>query len=319
MTDVPRVLFIFWDGVGIGPADPSVNPFLQARLPTLRSLLPQGIPVLGKAQPSASDDHRLPGAEPEVEALALPLDALLGVEGLPQSGTGQTALFTGENAPALYGRHFGPWVPVSLRPLLMQRNLLTRAQAQGIRCAFANAYPRRFMRLACTKRPAGPPLAAQGAGLFTRTESDLARGEAVSSEILNTAWRTRLGLAEVPEVTAAEAGRTLARIASQAELTLFAHYSTDTAGHERAMDGAVEALERFDAFLEGVISSLSPRTLLVLASDHGNIEDVNKGHTRNPTFCILRGPGAKELGARLSSITDIPPLILGQMTSGRQS
>ena len=30
-----RVLFLFLDGVGIGPADPDVNPFLRARLPVL--------------------------------------------------------------------------------------------------------------------------------------------------------------------------------------------------------------------------------------------------------------------------------------------
>jgi 2,3-bisphosphoglycerate-independent phosphoglycerate mutase len=241
----------------------------------------------------------------------------MGIEGLPQSGTGQTALFTGENAAALFGRHFGPWVPVPLRPLLMRENILCRAQAEGVRCAFANAYPSQFIRLASTKRPAGPPLAAHGAGLLTRTEVELARREAISSEILNTAWRTRLGLADLPEITPDEAGRTLARIATEAELTLFAHYSTDSAGHTRSMEAAVHSLERVDAFLAGLIPALPPETLLVLASDHGNIEDISQGHTRNPTFGLLWGPGAKKLGAGLSSITEIPRLILGHLIPGR--
>ena len=59
---------------------------------------------------------------------------------------------------------------------MLEKNLLARAQAQGISCIFANAYPSQFIHLAWTKRPAGPPLAAHGAGIFTRDEEDLARG-----------------------------------------------------------------------------------------------------------------------------------------------
>jgi len=304
IPEAPRVLFIFLDGVGIGPSDAEINPFLKARLPTLLGLLNHQIPVLDGGSESG------PGGD----ALSIPLDPRMGVEGLPQSGTGQTALLTGENAAALFGRHFGPWVPVSLRPLMMERNLLTRAQSEGISCIFANAYPSHFLRTAWTKRPAGPPLAAHAAGLLTRQEEELARGDALSSEILNTAWRTRLGLVHLPEVTPEQAGRNLARITGEAALTFFAHYATDTAGHERAMEPAVAALERVDAFLGGLVPALPPRTLLVLASDHGNIEDITQGHTLNPTFNLLLGPGAKELGAGLSRITDIPELILEHLT-----
>jgi hypothetical protein len=304
MPEAPRVLFIFLDGVGIGPMDAEVNPFLNARLPTLRGLLNHQIPVLDRVTESG-----LGG-----DALCIPLDPLMGVDGLPQSGTGQTALLTGENAAALYGRHFGPWVPVPLRPLMMERNVLARAQAEGLSCIFANAYPSQFLRAAWTKRPAGPALAAHGAGLLTRNEEELARGHALSSEILNTAWRTRLGLVHLPEVTPQEAGRNLARIAAEASLTFFAHYSTDTAGHERTMEAAVAALERVDTFLGALVPALPPQTLLVLGSDHGNIEDITQGHTKNPTFSLLLGPGAKELGVGLSRITDIPELILEHLT-----
>ena len=304
MPEPKRVLFIFLDGVGIGPSDAEINPFLTAELPTLRSLLDDRIPVLDN------------GADLVIgtRAASFPLDPLMGVEGLPQSGTGQTSLLTGENAAALFGRHFGPWVPVSLRPIMTEKNILSRARAEGLSCTFANAYPRQFRHAAWTKRPAGPPLAAHAAGALTRDEEDLERGDALSSEILNTAWRTRLGLTHLPEVTAEEAGRNLARITKRAALTFFAHYSTDTAGHTRTMGDAVAALQRVDAFLGGVIPALSPETLLVLASDHGNIEDISRGHTLNPTFCLLRGPEAAALGRDLSQITDIPDLILRYLT-----
>ncbi|MFH1763156.1 MAG: alkaline phosphatase family protein [Gemmatimonadota bacterium] len=315
MPDSAKVLFIFLDGVGVGPPDAAVNPFLNARLPTLRGLLNDRIPVLGREAEPSTDARTGEGPDSGAEAISIPLDALMGVEGLPQSGTGQTALLTGENAAVLYGRHFGPWVPVPLRPLLMEKNVLSRARAEGISYGFANAYPSRFIHLAWTKRPAGPALAAHAAGVLTRQEEDLGRGEAVSSEILNTAWRTRLGLTYLPEVTPEEAGRNLARITRDARLTFFAHYSTDTAGHKRTMPDAVAALERVDGFLGGVVPALPPKTLLVVASDHGNIEDISQGHTRNPTFGLLWGPGAKELGAGLSGITDIPGLILRYLTS----
>jgi 2,3-bisphosphoglycerate-independent phosphoglycerate mutase len=310
MPDSAKVLFIFLDGVGVGPPNATVNPFLNARLPTLRGLLNDRIPLLGPEAEPRTGALTCGGTDYGAEAISIPLDALMSTEGLPQSGTGQTALLTGENAAVLYGRHFGPWVPVPLRPLLMERNLLSRARAESISCAFANAYPSEFIHLAWTKRPAGPALAAHAAGVLTRQEEDLARGEAVSSEILNTAWRTRLGSTYLPEVTPGEAGRNLGRISGSARLTFFAHYSTDTAGHKRTMADAVAALERVDAFLGGVIPTLAPETLLVMASDHGNIEDITQGHTRNPTFSLLCGPGAKELGTGLSQITDLPELIL---------
>jgi len=292
------VLLLFLDGVGLGHPDPEVNPFFAARLPFLESLLAGSLPHLDHPEVSTADS-----------AAAFPLDPLLGVEGLPQSGTGQAALLTGENAPAIYGRHFGPWVPARLRPLLAERNILSVAKRAGVPCAFANAYPSFYSQTPWAKRPAGPPLAAQAAGLFTRTEDELACGEAVSSEIVNTAWRDRSEFSHLPDISAEEAGRKLARIASGAGLTLFAHYATDFAGHTRSVLSGAQALERVDAFLGGLVPALPPDTLVVVASDHGNLEDATMGHTLNPTLCLLVGAGAPALREGLSSITDLPDMI----------
>jgi hypothetical protein len=242
--------------------------------------------------------------------VAFPLDPLLGVEGLPQSGTGQTALFTGENAPAIYGRHFGPWVPVKLRPLLLEENLLSRGLQAGLECAFANAYPSFYPDSPWARRPAAPPLMAQAAGLLTRDEEALARRDALSSEMVNTTWRERLGIDDLPEISHREAGGILARIADANRLTLFAHYATDFAGHRKSLRAGIEALERVDAFLEGLLEGLPPDLLLVVASDHGNLEDVTRGHTTNPTLCVLAGAGSRELAQGLSAITDLAGMIL---------
>ena len=117
-----RVLFIFLDGVGIGPEDPDRNPFLVANLPTLRK-------ICGGAIPSLDDAGRCV-INPSPTAVVVGLDAVLGVsEGIPQSGTGQAALLTGENAPAAFGRHFGPWVPSRLRDMVAESNLFRRARS----------------------------------------------------------------------------------------------------------------------------------------------------------------------------------------------
>jgi phosphopentomutase len=82
------------------------------------------------------------------------------------------------------------------------------------------------------------------------------------------------------------------------------------------MKPAIEALERVDAFLDGLISSLDARTLLVVASDHGNIEEVTTGHTRNPTLGLLVGAGAPALRRGLARLTDVAQRILDYLTTG---
>jgi bisphosphoglycerate-independent phosphoglycerate mutase (AlkP superfamily) len=145
--------------------------------------------------------------------------------------------------------------------------------------------------------------------VLDRHEDALARGEAVASEIVNDGWRRHLGHTSLPEITAAAAGANLARISRGAHLTLFAHYATDAAGHARDMAGAVGALARVDAFLGGVIAELSDDTLLLVASDHGNIEDVRAGHTRNPALGLAWGPGA-EAAPELADLREVTPFIL---------
>lgn len=241
---------------------------------------------------------------------AIPLDATLDVEGLPQSGTGQTALLTGENAADLHGRHFGPWVPVALRPLVEHRSVLQRALEGGRSAAFANAYPRGWPGSGRRSRfIAAPPLAAKAAGLMDRHEEALGEGRAVSSEIVNDGWRRHLGHDWLPEVSPQEAGANLAAISSEVDLTLFAHYATDDAGHEQSMDAAVSALTRVDGFFEGLLQEMTSDTLLLVVSDHGNIEDARAGHTRNPVLGIVSGPGA-DRARELTDLRHVTPFIL---------
>jgi 2,3-bisphosphoglycerate-independent phosphoglycerate mutase len=301
VTRPRRALLVFIDGIGVGEGDAAHNPFAAARLPRLRALLDGRRPV--------ADELDADGRILSRRAVFVAADARLEVEGLPQSGTGQTSLLTGRNAATAYGRHFGPWVPTPVRPMLAAENLLSRAVAAGAVAAFANAYPLagavadpRIFR-----RPAAPMLAAQAAGALTRGAAELAEGRAVASSITNERWRERLG-DDVPFVTAEQAAATLARIASRAEVTLFAHYDTDYTGHRGTLDAAVAAVERVDAFLGALADSIDPDTLLVVSSDHGNLEDTRGEHTLNPVPLLAMGPG-REAFADARSILDVAPRI----------
>jgi 2,3-bisphosphoglycerate-independent phosphoglycerate mutase len=300
------VLFVFIDGVGLGEDDADVNPVVSARMPALRALLDGALPT--RAQ------HGLSTARATLRGL----DASLGVAGLPQSGTGQTALLTGENAARMFGRHFGPWVPVKLRQLVAAESVLARAQRAGKRVAFANAYPEELVKQAAGvelgRLPgplrAGPPLAALGAGLLDRGTTALEAGRAIASEITNDGWRVHLNRLSLPDISARQAGANLASIAAHHDLTMFAHYATDTVGHRGDHAGAARVLERVDAFLDGLLSDLSDEVLLVVASDHGNIEDSRTGHTMNPALCLVVGTGHADFADSLTALTDVTPAIL---------
>jgi hypothetical protein len=289
--------------VGIGPADPDVNPFLRAELATLTEMVGGRLPTLGEPTVAGPRGH------------AFPLEATLDVPGTPQSGTGQAALLTGESTAQIYGRHFGPWTPVRLRPIVEEQSFLKRARTAGVRAAFANAYPRGWPGPRGGKRIAGPPLAARGAGLLDRHEDELANGRAVSSEIVNDGWREGLGYRQVPDVSEEEAGANLAAIANGADLTLYAHYATDTAGHRKEMEAAVGALLRVDRFLRGVTGALEDDILVFIASDHGNLEDVRAGHTLHPALGVAWGPGAERV-ARVRDLRDVAPVLLEFLHSG---
>jgi 2,3-bisphosphoglycerate-independent phosphoglycerate mutase len=295
-----RILLIFLDGVGLGDDDPRTNPLVTASLPVLRELL-GGAPLVRGSEASVA-----PGSPARLAAV----DATLGVAGLPQSGTGQTTLLTGRNAPALLGRHFGPWVHTTLRPMLAATSVLRRAVDAGRSVAFANAYPARYIADdRVRRRPAAPPFAAEAAGVLTRDSGALREGRAVASSITHDAWREHVD-ASVPRIGAGEAGKNLARISAGVELTLFAHYDTDIVGHRGDLLTAVRALELVDEFLGGVLAELSPGTLLLVASDHGNIEDASAGHTLNPIPLLAVGPGRDEVAERAKALSDVAPAIL---------
>ncbi len=296
---IERLLILFLDGVGLGDDDPEINPFMQADLPTLRSLLGGRRPV--RANGGLSTRH----------ATLLPLDAQLGIPGLPQSGTGQTTILTGVNAPALLGRHYGPYPNQPLRDLLGNGSLFRQLLAAGQPVAFANAYPDRFLdRLGRgTERLSANTRAALLAGLKLRGPVDLKAGRAVSALLTNEYWRN-WGY-DMPELSAAEAGAQLARLADDHALTYFEFWYTDVAGHRQDRELSLHVLNMLDQFIGGALDALDlSRSLLMVVSDHGNFEDWRTPkHTYNPALTLLAGAGHQTMASRLQSLQDVTPSV----------
>jgi hypothetical protein len=298
----------FLDGVGIGVGDPVVNPFFRAKLPSLRSLFAGELPTLDKQFLQ------------DGSATLIPLDPNLGIEGLPQSGTGQTALFTGVNASQRIGKHFGPYPYSSLRPIIQEKNIFRQLKEADKSVYFANAYPQKFFDYFKDKqtRLTVTTLSCSYCDMPLHRADELEKGRAISADITNAGW-PRMGYSHLLPIKPAEAGRRLARLSTEYDFVLFEYWKTDKAGHSEKMNDAVEALELFDGMLGGILETLdTAETLLLITSDHGNVEDMStKVHTRNPVPAILFGHRHNEITERLNQqpdLTNVAPTLIKSIT-----
>jgi hypothetical protein len=296
-----HVVLLFLDGVGIGKKDADINPFFRARMPTLTTLC------------GGEQLHTPFKKKSTNQSEIIAINATLGVSGLPQSGTGQTAIFTGVNGAKKFGRHFGPYPPSVLRPVIAEKNIFHQLAALGKSVSFANAFPQRFFDYteSGTRRLTVTTLSCQLAGIPLLTAHELQRNEAISADFIRTQW-PELGHPEIFPITSREAGKHFASIVSKHDFTLFEYWLSDHAGHSQKIAFAVEVLERLDEFLAGFFASFDPsNTLLMIVSDHGNIEDLStKSHTRNRVPCILVGKHCHQLVKRIKNLTHITPAIV---------
>jgi 2,3-bisphosphoglycerate-independent phosphoglycerate mutase len=237
------------------------------------------------------------------------LDACLGVPGLPQSATGQTALFTGVNAPALVGDHVTAYPTDLLREIITEHSVLKRVADAGKRVLFANAHSERFWQMIDEgkRRLGASTLTALAAGAPIPTLTDLVEGRAVLWDITHEIASSYLGY-ELPQVSPEEAGARLASLAAGYDLVLYETFLPDLAGHRRLE--AERVLQVLDAFLGAVVVHLPDDVTLVVCSDHGNLEDAStKAHTTNPVPLLAVGPQAGRF-CQAEDITDVAPAIL---------
>lgn len=300
-----RLLLLFVDGIGLG-AEEASNPFVGEGTPALIDLL--GGPLSGARIGTRRD---LDGTLVSLAAL----DAVLGVPGLPQSGTGQTTLFTGVNAQATIGHHVPALPGPRLRALLAEHSVLKRLAAEGKAVTFANAYTADYAaRLASgASRGSATTHAVLAADIPLRTLDDLERGDAVTWDVTGELFVRRAGVPLAP--TAPQlAGERLARLAARHDFTLYETFLTDLAGHGRWGITPADAVTKLDGLLAGVLAARPPELTVLLTSDHGNLEEPwHKSHTANPVPLLAVGPAAPAFGdlTRLDEVAPRMRAVLG--------
>ncbi len=297
-----RVFLLFLDGVGLGEDDPAINPLAAAgAYPALHTLLGGQRPVAATGRLST------PGAE------LIPTDANLGVAGRPQSATGQAAIVTGINAAQRLGEHYGPRPDARVRAILDEGSIFRRLARAGRSPYFCNAYPQGYFdAVARGKRLlSAVPYAATLSGQTLATHADLYAGRALSADFTNQAWRAELGYHDVPLYTPQAAGAQLWMLSQPFDFVFFEVWQTDVLGHAQDREGAIRLLQQFDGFLAGLLEAADlTQTLIIVTSDHGNIEDCRHGkHTTNPALTLLLGAGRDRYADQVADLTDFTRVI----------
>ncbi len=300
-----KFLLVFLDGFGLAPAGRS-NPLSLYSMPGFLSISGTRF-VLGGERASG-------------ELLLKGIDASLGVDGIPQSATGQTSLLTGINAQEIMGFHMPAFPGEKLKKIITEHNILKKVKDLGLSSTFANAYSEKYFRLVVElkRRHSVTTLSVLASGLPFRMLDDLAGGEAVSWDITGR-YLKEFHLPDTPIVEPKEAGNRLARIAGSNSFTLFECFMPDVIGHRMDMKGAEQFIPVLDQMLAGIMEEKDKSITFILSSDHGNIEDLSKKpHTTNPVPLLVVGKHAAAF-ADAENITDITPRILGILKRGRQS
>ena len=278
-----KVIYLFIDGVGLRPAS-SDNPVNPEVCPALCRLIAR---------------H------------SKPIDACLGVAGLPQSATGQATMFTGVNCSQAVGKHCEGFPGPELRKIIERDNLFLQLKSRGKKVCFSDAYlvdsaeelkSRRFKSVTTVMALTTPET--------IRTAEDLAKGKALMQDLTRETIQDRWP--DIAVITPARAAEHLFRLARQHDFTLYEFFQTDVSGHSLDYERACAVLRVYDRFLASLVRFAEAAGItLVMTADHGNIENVSeRGHTRNPVPFITVGPKERFLRERVNSLVDVTPALL---------
>ncbi|PYS25229.1 MAG: hypothetical protein DMF72_02325 [Acidobacteria bacterium] len=289
------VLLFFIDGLGIGTRG-SQNP-----LDGLDDAAPLAI---FQSEPS----------EVPFQGIVVPTDARLGVEGRPQSASGQTTILTGINAPAAIGSHKQGFPNQALLDIIREHSIFLQLKHSGVdSITFANTYTKKFFE----RRPrwiSATTAAVEAAGLRFNVVEDLRAGRAVFHDFTNASLIER-GEAVNPR-SPEEAGDVLASIVQRHSFTLYEYFITDKVGHAQDYETARTVVASLARYIRRLLRNLDlEETTVILTSDHGNIEDLSlRNHTLNPVPTIVWGRDRDAIAARIRTLADITPAIVDTLT-----
>lgn len=240
-----------------------------------------------------------------------PIDACLGVEGRPQSATGQATMFTGVNCPKAMGKHCEGFPGPSLRKIIEANNIFLELKKRGRKVCFADAYlsenaeevaARRFKSVTTVMALTTPEVIS--------TVGDLMEDRALLQDLTRETIQDRYP--DIPVISPQRAAEHLFGIAKENDFTLYEFFQTDVSGHSMDYTRACAVLRVYDAFLSNLVRFAEMANItIIITSDHGNIECItDRGHTTNPVPFIVFGPKEQHIRQRVNSLVDVMPAIL---------
>jgi 2,3-bisphosphoglycerate-independent phosphoglycerate mutase len=283
-----NIILIFIDGFGIGNNNPVSNPMLNTKTPGFDYL---------------KENFSLYST-----------DTCLGVSGLPQSATGQAALYTGINVPKIIGRHISARPTKNIINIIEKDNLFKKLLRMNLSVTFSNVYSHEYIDKMKTAgrgyfSPSVTSIMNLSANLPFRMIDDYNKGNGVYHDIRGTMLKKYYSSVELTGPK--DAALNLYNLSRDYNFTLFEYFMTDLIGHKKNMKEAVLQIELLDTFLMGLINKIDfSKDMLILTSDHGNIEDISvKTHTTNPVPTII-ATNRKDLPPiSIKSLLDITPAI----------
>ncbi len=312
MSERSRFIFIFLDGVGIGRADQQ-NPFYSAGdganyMPFFKGgcILPDKTPIK-------------------------PIDACLGVNGIPMSATGQTSLFTGENIPAILNCHKDSYPDNFMRRVIKRSNIFTRLKRNAQKVRFLNVYPDNAhlftpgnIRIQDDGRLLFSEIFPTGyrgmisvtscmmlaSGLIPFSKDDILNEKALYHDFSNRSLIER-GV-ELPEFSPEKAAEIIYRTALDYDFLLYEFFQSDMFGHGYPFEDCVQLVLDLNRLIKKLISLLDiERDTLLITSDHGNLEDfTTQLHTSHPVPLLAWGKYHEFLFKKIDSLVDVTPTIV---------
>lgn len=296
-------LYIFVDGVGFGEANSEINPFAKFGKGFF-------MPLGGKSPLSNP---------PWNQAVYLKTDASMGVSGIPQSATGQTAIWTGFNASKIVGRHISGFPTFTLKKIINEYSIIKVFKEKGYKASFLNCYnPKYIEHIQKNPRHQSASTLIQLAGGNTlKTFDDLRAGKGIYMDISHHFLREFAKDILSPDDELMKErdpymqGKLLAQIAEDYDLCIYEFFLTDKVGHDQNWEAAERIIYTFEKFMDGLVESFnSQKGQIILTSDHGNMEDLSIGkHTTNLVPCFLYGKHTQILKDNIVSLHDITPNI----------
>lgn len=241
-------------------------------------------------------------------------DPRLGVEGRPQSASGQTTILTGVNAPLTLGYHKQGFPNEAMRQIIAEHSIFKQLDELNIGPnIFANTYTPLFF----TETPrwkSATTCAVEASSVRFNRLPDLLGRKSLFHDFTNRSLRN-MGF-DVPIFSPVEAAEILSKLPRRCRFTLYEHFITDKIGHDQDIERARRHLPQLAEFIRETLKRLDlENTTFILTSDHGNIEDLSvRNHTLNDVPTIVWGRKSAEIAGQIKDLTHITPAILQLLT-----